>query len=181
MSKSNRFSVLETEDVDQTDIFKKAAKKLKEIDRLKQRLVHNAEELTKLATESYWRNILNPPTKHVDQAAEAFRKAKQHAKQAKKLAKIKEEEARIKAEEAQRLADQEQRKRAAFIESLARFTDSLDVEFRDIFIKNGFNVNKTFRILSKKYHPDRNIGNQEWAETKQKQLLNCKEKFAQMH
>jgi cation transport ATPase len=184
MSKSNRFSALETEDVGQTDIFKKAAKKLREIDKLKQKSVHNTEELIKLSTESHWRNILNPRARHVDEKAEAERKAKQHAKYAKKQAKIQEEAAHKKAEEAEKKAEHQRAKaerakkqRDSFINSLTGLTDALEIEFRDMLIKTGYNINKTFRVLSKKYHPDRNIGNKEWAETKQKHLLNCKEKF----
>jgi len=40
---------------------RKALKKLREIDALKEKTEYNPEELDKLAKETYWKNILDPP------------------------------------------------------------------------------------------------------------------------
>jgi len=75
---------------------RKALKKLREIDALKEKTKYTPEELEKLATETYWKNILDPPnTKSSEEAAE--RKAKQYKRHEEKESK----------KEAKRLAEEE--------------------------------------------------------------------------
>jgi hypothetical protein len=50
-------------------------------------------------------------------------------------------------------------------------------EFEALYRQNN-DVNKTFRKLSMKYHPDKNIGKQEWAEAKQKELTNIRDHYS---
>ena len=50
-------------------------------------------------------------------------------------------------------------------------------EFEALFHKNN-DVNKTFRKLSMKYHPDKNIGKKQWAEAKQKELTNIRDDYS---
>jgi ATP-dependent Lon protease len=50
-------------------------------------------------------------------------------------------------------------------------------EFEALYRQNN-DVNKTFRKLSVKYHPDKNIGKQEWAEAKQKELTNIRDHYS---
>ena len=53
----------------------------------------------------------------------------------------------------------------------------LEKEWIRSFRENRGNVNKTFRLLSLKYHPDRNSTKTNWAHEKQKQLGLIKEYF----
>jgi ATP-dependent Lon protease len=48
----------------------------------------------------------------------------------------------------------------------------------DALYRQTNDVNKTFRKLSVKYHPDKNIGKQEWAEAKQKELTNIRDHYS---
>ena len=62
---NNRFENLEeVHDVVPTiNIIRKAKKKLREIEHLKQKPTHTPEEVAKIAEESYWRLIIPPPKK----------------------------------------------------------------------------------------------------------------------
>lgn len=77
---------------------RKALKKLREIDALKEKTDYTQEELEKLAKETYWKNILDPPDTKAQLDAE--RKAKQNKrhleKESKKEAKRLVEEERLK-------------------------------------------------------------------------------------
>jgi len=181
---TNRFSALEVDDeITVIDTIRKAAKKLKEIERLKQKSSHTQEEITKINTEMFWRNILSPPAPKPNQESEKrkARRAKEDEERARaKEAKAKEDEERARAKEAkartekERAKNQKQERRNYFIDNLS---DPVEIEYWETMKKNGHNIEKTFRFLSKKYHPDRNFGRQEWSEKMQKHLFTVKEKF----
>jgi hypothetical protein len=102
------FTVLQEETLyipSRTTEVRKALKKLREIDALKDKTMHTPEELDKLALETYWKNILDPPDTKAD--AEIKRKAKQYArhqeKEAKKEARRLVEEERVKKQNDERL------------------------------------------------------------------------------
>jgi hypothetical protein len=155
---ANRYSVLEVEDVSVTDTLKKAVKKLKEIERLKQKMNPSPEEIAKLNTESFWRNIVSPKPSH---RGDSDKKNTKHMRK-----------------EAARLEKERKERREQYVKKFKHITDEFELEFCNMMHETNYDVNKTFRLLSFKYHPDKNIGKKEWAEAKQKLLLDCKEKFA---
>ena len=50
-------------------------------------------------------------------------------------------------------------------------------EFGAMYRQNN-DVNKTFRKLSVKYHPDKNIGKKQWSEAKQQELTNIRDHYS---
>ena len=50
-------------------------------------------------------------------------------------------------------------------------------EFDAMYRQNN-DVNKTFRKLSVKYHPDKNIGKKQWSESKQQELTNIRDHYS---
>ena len=167
---ANSFDAFKTDDGDdetrQPNNVKKALKKLREIDALnaKDASLLNPEEYEKIQQKPYWTSFLpatatdtpaNPhPTKEERKRAKADRKEKERVAQKKKS---EEEWERAKAdrkewerEQQERAKEKEQNKPRpspyAFI----------DAEFRDEYLKNDKNINKTHRMMSKKYHPDKN-------------------------
>ena len=50
-------------------------------------------------------------------------------------------------------------------------------EFDAMYRQNN-DVNKTFRKLSVKYHPDKNIGKKQWSEAKQQELTNIRDHYS---
>ena len=60
-------------------------------------------------------------------------------------------------------------------EKSLRQMSELEVEYRTLLQLHDNKNDKTFRVLSKKYHPDKNFENKSWAEEKQKQLEQIRE------
>jgi len=204
---SNAFNVFDADDEDNSikTSVKKAQKKLREIDVLKTRAFHTQEELDKISTETYWQNIANPkpPSKHVDPITEKQRKKRQEQSHNKKVlqrkkrdyAKMQEEETkRRKIDEKERLLREEieqERLRKEHLEQedaecerlrnieLAlkqQKINDLDREFLHA-LKMHKTIEKTFRQMSAKYHPDKNRDRTEWANDMQQKLLLIKEKY----
>lgn len=76
---------------------RKALKKLREIDALKEKTTYTPEELEKLSKETYWKSILDPPD--TKKQEEDKRKAKQQdrhlEKEAKRASRLAAEEERL--------------------------------------------------------------------------------------
>jgi hypothetical protein len=60
-------------------------------------------------------------------------------------------------------------------EKSLRQMSELELEYRTLLQLHDNKNDKTFRVLSKKYHPDKNFENKSWAEEKQKQLEQIRE------
>jgi hypothetical protein len=77
--------------------------------------------------------------------------------------------------------EKQQNKKRNFDEMQSSSKSKLDYLFVlgefDTLNKIHQNVDKTFRILSLKYHPDKNIGKEEWATAMQQHLVNVKDQF----
>jgi len=102
---------------------------------------------------------------------EAEKKEREAEKEAKRQAEKKEREARIEAEkEARRQAEKE----AVEIIIKLLSQNELKNEWVKTLSENNNNINKAFRLMSLKYHPDKNT-NKIWAEEKQKELNTLKE------
>ena len=89
------------------------------------------------------------------------RLARERAEKAEQLRmEAEEERKRAEAEEARkRVETEEARKRVEVDEAMKR---EIHIEYHILYEKIK-NTRKVFHILSKKYHPDKNIGNVEWA------------------
>jgi hypothetical protein len=55
-------------------------------------------------------------------------------------------------------------------------TDPLETEYISLLRENKNDNSKTFRKMSRKYHPDKNLDRQKWAEEMQKRLLTIRDK-----
>jgi len=195
---------------------RKAEKKLREIDKLKQKSVHTKEEIEKLKTETYYRRIVNPFYKSEEEKNEEFISAeckrkeieelkqrqyarhlekekrrqqknnKEREKKEKEMEKEREKkEKEMEKERAERKKSYSEREKREREEKRHRFeftikpqikpVTNLEIEYYSLLKKHENNNDKTFRVLSKKYHPDRNLDNKEWAENQQKQLLEIRE------
>ena len=60
-------------------------------------------------------------------------------------------------------------------EKSLRQMSELEFEYRTLLQLHDNKNDKTFRVLSKKYHPDKNFENKSWAEEQQKQLQQIRE------
>jgi len=146
---------------------KKALKKLKEIELLKQKSQLNEEEQEKVDKEKYWNNIVYPPKYEPDPQIEKERKRKQNERHAEKMKK---------KEERKKTEPQEEPRPKSYREKEKIITE-LEGEFLEMFSKTDRNADKTFRKLSTKYHPDKNAHRKEWAEHNQKSLGELREKY----
>jgi len=146
---------------------KKALKKLKEIELLKQKSQLNREEQEKVDKEKYWNNIVYPSKYEPDPKIEKERKRKQNERHAEKMKK---------KEERKRTEPQEE-PQPKFYHEKEKVITELEREFFEMFSKTDRNADKTFRKLSTKYHPDKNTGRKEWAEHNQKLLGELREKY----
>lgn len=179
MSRSNVFSVLPVEDVDSesrnnsASNLKKALKKLREIDALKHKLTPlTPEERKKVSKELHWNSFLPGFIRPLDASREELKK-KQHQrhmeKEAKRAAALrKREQERIRQEtaaqekeyarenaERMRLEKENMVNEATRKEYLLR--QNIANEYADAIREFG-GVDRAFRKLSMKYHPDKNGG-----------------------
>ena len=189
---------------DREKVVKKANKKLNEIDKLKKKSELTTEEREKISKELYYRNIVDPKSivpeysekqkqqiekKRLKKEKEAIREAEKQEREAEKKerearkeAEKKEREARIEAEkkereariEAEKEAKREAEKKALEIIIKLLSQNELKNEWIKTLSENNNNINKAFRLMSLKYHPDKNT-NKIWAEEKQKELNTLKE------
>jgi hypothetical protein len=174
---------------------RKAEKKLREIAVLKCKSIRTLEEEEKIKKEAYYRRILNPSYKTDEEKQEEARiferkqkeidemKKRQYARHLEKEMKKKErleKDPRFQEwEKYRQRQEEEQRKHRQYIEDQRRHKDAelseLQTEYIKLLEKNCFNNSKTFRLLSFKYHPDKNLENREWAEIQQKKLLDIRD------
>jgi hypothetical protein len=184
---------------------RKAEKKLREIDKLKQKSVHTKEEIEKLKTETYYRRIVNPFYKSEEEKQEEFiaaeckrkeieelkqrqyarhlekekrrqqKKNKEREKKEKEMEKERAERNKSYSEKEKRERDEKRHRFDFTIKPQIKPDTNLEIEYYSLLKKHENNNDKTFRVLSKKYHPDRNLDNKEWAENQQKQLLEIRE------
>jgi acyl-CoA reductase-like NAD-dependent aldehyde dehydrogenase len=176
MSRSNPFSALHIEEVDSesregsASNLKKALKKLREIDALKHKSTPlSAEEREKVSKETYWNSFLPGFTNPVDPALKQKQHKRHMEKEAKRAAALrKQEQERIRREtaaqekeyvrknaERMRLEKENLVKEAARKEYLVRQT--IENEYAEAIREFG-GVDRAFRKLSMKYHPDKNGG-----------------------
>ena len=182
---------------------RKAVKKLREIDKLKLQSSHTKEEIEKLKTETYYRRIVNPLYKSEEEKNEEFLVAERKRKEAEdlkqrqyarhlekeKLRQQKNEKERKEREKDKEKEKEKQRKEHSNsyyergkkyqsdfdIEPQVKQSTTLELEYYSLLEKHENNNDKTFRLLSKKYHPDKNLDKKEWAEKQQKQIAEIRE------
>jgi len=181
---------------------RKAEKKLREISLLKNKSVRTFEEEEKIKKEAYYRRVLDPSYKTDE---EILKEARMFARKQKEMDELKQRQyaRHLKKEKAkkerlekdprfqrQQQRDEDQRKRREDennqrIEYQLRHKDAdlfkLQTEYIALLKQNSFNNSKTFRLMSLKYHPDKNLGNMEWAENQQKKLLDIRDSEAVLH
>ena len=186
---------------------RKAEKKLKEIQILLKKTSHTKEELDKLATEQHWKDIIdwidNPKKteetqKTIKNRLKRKREKEKRERELEEIRKRREKEAeeqkrrheeirkqREKEAEEQKRRYQEDRKQKRQEEE--EFRKRQEEEFRehqdlwsefDAMYRQNNDVNKTFRKLSVKYHPDKNIGKKQWSEAKQQELTNIRDHYS---
>ena len=110
----NRYSNLSIDEVDSTptNMKRKAEKKLREIEHLKQRTTLTPEELNKLAREQEWLDILNPPPPTEPSSSEPVKQTnKQRKKEKEREAKKKRAEELRKQQEAREEKEREAREK----------------------------------------------------------------------
>jgi hypothetical protein len=174
---------------------RKAEKKLREIGLLKSKSVRTLEEEEKIKKEAYYRRILDPSYKTDEEKQEDARiferkqKEMEELKQRQYVRHLKKEKAKKERlekdpcfqewEKHRQRQEEEQRKHRQYIEDQRRHKDAelseLQTEYIELLEKNRFNNCKTFRLMSLKYHPDKNLGNREWAEKQQQNLLDIRD------
>ena len=158
---------------------RKAEKKLKEIQNLLKKTSHTKEELDKLATEQHWKDIIdwidNPKKMEETQKTikNRLKRKREKEKRERELEEIRKR--REKEAEEQKRRYQEYRKQRQ--EEEFREHQELWSEFDTMYRQNN-DVNKTFRKLSVKYHPDKNIGKKQWSEAKQQELTNIRDHYS---
>lgn len=207
----NLFSAIAETDEDfkitsRESFLRKASKKLKEIEILKEKGKYNsltADECLKLEKESFWEACLYEETKpsKPNPKEERKRKKEEEQRQKQEEQKKKEEEQRRLYEEYKRKIEEEQRQKREQEKKQEQKRKeeerkrkkqekkdkkikqncnslSLEEEYRNLLLLHRGNNNKTFRLLSLKYHPDKNVGKQTWANEMQKKLVDCREMFS---
>jgi len=165
-----------------SQIGRKAVKKLREIEALKNKPNLTSEERAKITTEKYWMNILHPEENKPSekdlkkQAEKSKRKKRAEEKKNEKALraeqKMYENLARQKAEkEARQKAQEEAREKARILNELRREQEALEkvltpfhknplaiVIYNEYMTISREKSNKiSFHQLSIKYHPDKNL------------------------
>jgi flagellar biosynthesis GTPase FlhF len=181
---------------------KKAAKKLNEIERLKEKGICNSltiDECEKLLKEDFWKSCLfeEPLKPNIKEERkrkkeeekmkkqeeerrvyeEYKKKMEEKERKRKEEQKREEEEYRKRKEEEYRKRKEEERKRKNQETKARKNGKSLEDEYKNVLLLHHGNNDKTFRLLSLKYHPDKNVGRPIWASEMQKQLGGFREKY----
>jgi len=169
----NPYEALDTEDIHTSsgNILKKASKKLREIENLKRRLSEGQlltkEETDKLHSESYWRNIIEPPinkptTEEPKQkSASQLKKEKKRITEEKRRKEYIERKREYEAEQERNRKAEQQRKREEY-DFQKIFSMNMNFTIEKIIYSEFLELSKTisytkaYHILSKKYHPDKN-------------------------
>lgn len=202
-SRTNVFSELEDETISiqpaSLNFRRKAEKKLREIEILEDKQCDcsiSIEERNKINEKSFWQSVLYDPNdpKYKDIYFKPTKKEKEKLEK-KRIQLAKERERKEKEQQKKRMKEQEEserkfRKEQEEWDRKFREKNNLDkdkikhlnlskleLEYKLLFCKNNKNNDKTFRQLSLKYHPDKNVDKQEWAQKKQQELSDIKNKF----
>jgi hypothetical protein len=179
---------------------RKAHKKLREIDVLKKKEMKTKEELDKIQMEIHWLSILFPnEEKAVDEERkrkqqkrhdekerikERKRKAEEIANERRREEERKREELRQEREaREQREQSRKERDQSSVFMSQKKKSPierRIEKEFVQLLTENDNNVNKVFRLLSFKYHPDKHLDDKSGSEEIQKILGNIKEMYLEI-
>jgi hypothetical protein len=180
---------------------RKAHKKLREIDVLKKKEVKTKEELDKIQMEMHWLSILFPnEEKAVDEGVEERkrkqqkrhdekerikerkRKAEEIANERRREEERKREELRQEREAREQREQSKKERQENIIGSVSMnpMERRIEKEFMQLLSENDNNVNKVFRLLSLKYHPDKHLDDKSGAEEIQKILGNVKEMYMEI-
>jgi hypothetical protein len=186
---TNLFTVIENDDdefvpTSREKFLRKAAKKLNEIERLEEKGKYHVltrEECEKLNQKDFWWACLYneklEPKKPSENKNENKKKNKKEEERKRKEAEIKRREERKEEERRKEEQKKEEDKKRKIVEILNKKTNNIEEEYRELLLLHNGNNNKTFRMLSLKYHPDKNVGKLEWANEMQKKLGLCREKY----
>ena len=147
----------ESTDHGTANLRRKAEKKLKEIQRLKNKTNLTADEIDKINAEKKWQSILHIFEPVKPEKSEKKRKRKPKQKPPKQP-------------------------HFTYIEVPGVFVKpfrppTIQDEFEELLRINS-NIDKTFRQLSIKYHPDKNLHKKQWADTMQKELGRLRDTYA---
>jgi transcriptional adapter 2-alpha len=183
-SVNNIYNELNDEDVDvnqnsNTNFHRKAEKKLREIEKLESKpgIYLTDEEIKKINDKFFWQSVLYPEKKNIFFEPTKKEKEKIEKKRIKiEREKIAREKEREKEREREREKEREKERIKRKNSNLIKVSD-LELEYKKEFLKNNSNNDKTFRQLSLKYHPDKNVSNPVWAQEKQQELLDIKNKY----
>jgi hypothetical protein len=179
---TNIFNYLPTEENDSSTTSinekRKAGKKLREIECLKKKNLSILTDLEKekIASEKYWKDILSPPPVKENLKEERKRLKKEKEKQKKEAER---EEVKKRQQREKEEFERTREKRAA---ELRKYQESLlhpvEVEYKKKVKEYDGNTDKAFRVCSRKYHPDKNIGNEVEATENQKKLAEVHEGYS---
>jgi hypothetical protein len=161
-----------------------AIKKLNEIENLKKKDTLNQQEKEKITREAYYRNIVEPKADVLNSFENTSKKHKERLKkkeiqrqkeerQREEIQRQKEEQQRDekqKQEERERLRQEHERNKR--LQSFMNKDPKLIKEFYSILLSNNNDVNKTYKILSLKYHPDKNKNKDKILSNEKQTLLN---------
>jgi len=187
------FSTLDPDEI-LVESKRKAQKKLKEIKKLlSKKGTLTQEEADKVATEKYWQRIVTPnkideiKTKKERKAdlrakTQAAKEKYEREKPTKAKTREREEEYSKQFQKRQdEYARQERKRNFEEMQSKPKPKPNLDYlfvlgEFNTLY-HTYQNIDMVFRMLSRKYHPDKNIDRPEWATSMQQHLVNVKQHF----
>ena len=166
--------------IDWIDHPKKTAEKTEETPKMiKNRLKRKRE---KEKRERELEEILKRREKEAEEQKrrqeEILKQRRQREKEAEEQKRRHQEDRKQKRQEEEEFRKQQQ-KREEEEEFRKHHREHQDLwsEFEALYRQNN-NVNKTFRKLSVKYHPDKNIGKKQSSEAKQKELTNIRDYYS---
>ena len=161
-----------------------AIKKLNEIENLKKKDILNQQEKEKITKEAYYRNIIEPKAdvlnifentskNHKERLRKKEIQRQKEERQKEEIQRQKEEQQREemrKQEERERLRQEQERNKR--LQSFMNKDPKLIKEFYSILLSNNNDVNKTYKIMSLKYHPDKNKNKDKILSNEKQTLLN---------
>ena len=161
-----------------------AIKKLNEIENLKKKDILNQQEKEKITKEAYYRNIIEPKAdvlnifentskNHKERLRKKEIQRQKEERHKEEIQRQKEEQQREemrKQEERERLRQEQERNKR--LQSFMNKDPKLIKEFYSILLSNNNDVNKTYKIMSLKYHPDKNKNKDKILSNEKQTLLN---------
>jgi len=158
---------------------RKASKKLREIELLEKKEHLTEAEIEKVKMKQKWNNILYP--KQDIKIPDDESKMKQQARRTQKEKETQRREREAERREKERIRHEKMREANRWERMRNKSESLLEQEFIYELAKNGNNVNRAFRLLSLKYHPDRNIHKEKIEDSieTQKLLGNIRDKYLQ--